>query len=118
MIDSLVYRIKQSSLEVSSEEISDTVKLSASLWPTIAALSTGALGSGATYLAMKQNRREQEEKALTKALMYGAAGALGGFGAGKIAPTPQILGSSPLSSDPGSSAYGLGSQDMNYIMGR
>lgn len=118
MIDSLVNQIKQSSSEVSSEEIQETVKISSYLYPALAALSAGALGSGATYLAMKQDRREQEEKALNKALMYGAAGVLGGYGAGKVLPTPQMLGSEPLSSDPGSSDYGFSSSDMNYVMGR
>ena len=117
MIDSLVERIKISSSTVESKEISDTVKLSG-MAAVLGGLGTGTLGAGITYLAMKKNRREEEEKARNKALLYGVAGALGGFGVGRSTPPANMFGSSALSSDPGSLEYGFNDQDMQYIMGR
>ena len=110
MIESLVERIKISSREVESQEISDTVKLAGSYLPALAALGTGTLGAGVTYLAMKKNRREEEEKARNKAILYGLAGALGGYGVANSVPAPQAFGSSANDA--------FNEQDMQYIMGR
>lgn len=118
MIESLVNRIKEDSVSVSSQEIADTIKVSWAL-PTALGLSLGAgLGTGITYYNTrpdKEKLKEEKRKQENKALLYGLGGAIAGYGAGKVMPS--IGRPLPYSPDPGSSE-GFNSQDMQYIMGR
>lgn len=118
MIDSLVHRIKQDSVSVSSQEIADTIKVSFIL-PAAVGLSTGlAAGIGGTYYATRPDEdkiKEEKRKLENKALLYGLGGAVTGFGAGRA--MSNIGRPLPYSPDPGS-IHGFNQEDIKYVMGR
>ena len=112
MIQALVQKIAQDSLSVSSDEVSECIKI-AGINPYLAGglgIGTGALG---TYLALAKSDQQQQLESDTKALLGAGIGAAGGYYFGKNSPSSSMDRSGMYSQD-----SDITDEDMQYIFGR